>query len=134
MPQARLIRQEDWEREQRKKQKEEEARLEEMRLQKEKRLQEKRERREKRYSRLGIGEQGRKKQKEEYENPEESQVMLGAMFWLRCIVAITLFGCVVLADYNDVSYNGITSETVQEALQDRSVLETAKAFLAKYIQ
>lgn len=56
------------------------------------------------------------------------------MFWLRCIIAMTLFACVVLADYNDLSYNRITAETIKEQIADNSMFTTVKAFLAKYIQ
>lgn len=56
------------------------------------------------------------------------------MFWLRCMVAMALFACVVLADYNHASYNGITADTIKEQLADTGMLASVKAFLVKYIQ
>lgn len=56
------------------------------------------------------------------------------LFWLRCMIAMALFACVVLADYNHASYNGITADTIREQLADTSMLASVKAFLVKYIQ
>lgn len=56
------------------------------------------------------------------------------MFWLRCMIAMALFACVVLADYNHASYNGITADTIREQLADTGMLDSVKAFLVKYIQ
>lgn len=48
-----------------------------------------------------------------------------AMFWLRCIVAMMLFGLLVLSDCNHWSYKGFSVADVKKEISDTVFLEKA---------